>query len=207
LGNLTLKEIRQQIEDLALKMNPRHKAFADTYLVNGLNGTKAYLEHFKTDNPAAAGVGAYKVLNRPEVAAYVDLHKMYTTDEILNAMTVTKDRVLDEEAKLAFADVRKMFDKDGEFLPPRFWPEEIARSVSGLDVIKRFDPGTGKEIITYKIKLNDKGRALDRLEKILGMHKIGDLSDNTMDLFQNFLESIDGKSRGVLPSEMDEDEE
>jgi phage terminase small subunit len=187
-------------------MSPRHKAFADSYLVNGNNGTRAYLENFKTNKASSAGVGANKILKRPEVKAYIDLHKLYSTDEILNSMTVTKDRVLDEEAKLAFVDVRKMFDVDGEFLPPQYWPEEIARAVNGLDVIKRFDPVAGRDVVTYKIKLNDKGRALDRIEKILGMHKMGDLGDDTTNLFRSFLESIDGKSRGVLPSEMEDEQ-
>jgi hypothetical protein len=131
--------------------------------------------------------------------------KTFTTTEALSHLTVTKERILDEESKLAFIDVRKMFDFEGEFLPPRLWPEEIARAISGFDVDQKWDAETGKWKYKYKIKLNDKGRALQRLETVLGMNKADQMHDEDRDLFKDFLTSIDGDSRGTLPSELEED--
>lgn len=205
---LSLSETRELILRLAAKLTIPHKRFGDIYLTNGQNGTQAYLSVFHTKNPASAGVGASKLLKKgTDVRAYVDMCKMFTTDEALNHLTVTKTRILDEESKLAFIDVRKMFDFDGEFLPPRLWPEEIARAVAGFDVTQKWDPDNGKWQYKYKIKLQDKGRALQRLETVLGMNKADGLQDEDRDLFKDFLSSIDGESRGTLPSEMTEDTE
>lgn len=203
----SLDEIRAAIDSIAAQLTIPHKRFADEYLANGNVGVKAYLLIFNTENYKAAASGAWKLLNRPDVKAYVDLCKQYTTDEVLNHLTITKDRVMDEEAQLAFIDIRKMFDPEGTFLPPQHWPEEIARAVSGVDIDQTWDVKTDTWKYKYKIKLNDKGRALQRLETVLGMNKAAELSDKDADLFKGFLQSIDGDSRGTLPSELEEDQE
>jgi phage terminase small subunit len=208
VGQLTLSEARQAILRLAEKLTIPHKRFGDIYLTNGQNGTQAYLSVFHTKSPSSAGVGASKLLKKgTDVRAYVDMCMRFTTDEALSHLTITKTRILDEESKLAFIDFRKMYDIDGEFLPPRLWPEEIARAVAGFDVIQTWDPDNDKWKYKYKIKFNDKGRALQRLETVLGMNKADGLQDEDRDLFKDFLSSIDGESRGTLPSEMSEDTE
>jgi hypothetical protein len=204
---MTLAETKEQLLRLASKLTIPRKRFADVYLSNGQNGTQAYLAVFHTKKPASAGVGACNLLKRSDVRSYIEMCMTFTTDEALSHLTVTKQRVLDEESKLAFIDVRKMFDFDGEFLPPRLWPEEIARAVSGFDVDQRWDADNDKWRYKYKIKLNDKGRALQRLETVLGMNKANELHGEDRDLFRDFLTSIDGDSRGTLPSELDEDTE
>jgi len=203
----TVAEIRKQVSSLSNKLTLPRKRFCDAWLTNGGNATRAYLQVFKTNNAASASVGASRLMKRGDVRAYIDLMREYSSEEILNHMSVTKERILDEEAKLAFIDVRKMFDTEGEFLPPTLWPEEIARSVSGLDVDQRWDPATEKWRYTYKIKLNDKGRALGRLETVMGMNKADGLQDDDKALFKDFLESVDGKTRGKLPSEFEDDDE
>jgi phage terminase small subunit len=203
----TVAEIRKQVASLSNKLTLPRKRFCDAWLTNGGNATRAYLQVFTTNNAASASVGASRLMKRADVRAYIDLMREYSSEEILNHMSVTRERILDEEAKLAFIDVRKMFDTEGEFLPPTLWPEEIARSVSGLDVEQKWDTATEKWKYTYKIKLNDKGRALGRLETVMGMNKADGLQDDDRALFKDFLESVDGKTRGRLPSEFEDDEE
>ena len=203
--SLTSREMREQIERLARKLSTPRKRFCDLYVTNGQNGTQAYLSVFYTKKPSVAATGANKLLKVPAIRAYIDLVKTFSTDEVLDHLSVTKERILKEESKLAFIDVRKMFDVDGEFLPPKFWPEEIARAIAGVDVIQKWDVGTEKWMYTYKIKFNDKGRALGRLEAVLGMNKAAGLNDEDTNLFRGFLESIDGGSRGLLPSDLNEE--
>jgi hypothetical protein len=203
----TVNEIRAQVKELAAKLTLPRKRFCDTWLTNGQNGTQAYLFVFNTTNPSSAAVGASRLMQRPDVRAYIDLMRQYSSEEVLNHLTVTKQRILDEESKLAFIDVRRMFDTEGEFLPPAMWPEEIARAVSGLDIDQQWDTETGKWKYKYKIKLNDKGRALGRLETVMGMNKADGLQDDDKSLFESFLKAVDGNTRGKLPSEFDEDKE
>lgn len=201
---MTLDEIREAIRKVALKLSIPHKRFADEWLANGNNGSKAYLAIFNTKKPQVAGSGAYKLLKRSDVKTYIELCKQFTTDELLTHLAVTKNRIMDEEAKLAFIDIRKMFDVEGNFLPPHLWPEEIARAAAGVEIDKKWDNDTGKYLYKYKIKLNDKGRALKRLEDCLGMTKAPEPTDKHADMFQGLLEQIDGTSRGRLPSELED---
>ena len=198
---LTLKEIREAIVKLSAGLTLPHKRFADEYLANGNNGTQAYLTAFNTNKPRVASVGACKLMKRGDIRSYVEMCKRFTTDELLNNMTITNDRILDEEAKLAFVDMRKMFDPEGAFLPPHYWPEEIARAVTAVDVDQRWDSTNERWRYKYKIKIADKGQALKRLEAIRGMNKMPALTDGDADLFKGFLESIDGETRGILPAD------
>ena len=201
---LTLNEIREAISSLAAKLTIPRKRFADEYLANGENATKAYLSVFSTNNYGSAAVSANRLLKRPDVKSYIELCKQFTTDELLNHLTVSSSRVLDEEAKLAFVDVRKMFDIEGNFLEPKYWPEDIARACAGLEIEKKWNVISKKYDYKYKIKLNDKGRSLQRLEAVLGMNKMPSLGDDEKELFKSFLESIDGDSRGTLPAELED---
>jgi len=199
------EEMRDAIDKLGAALSPPHKRFCDIYLTNGNNGTQAYKTSINLrGSDASCGVGANRLLKRNDVRSYVDMCRNYRTDEVLNHLSVNKERVLTEEANLAFIDIRKIFDSSGEFLHPTLWPEEIARAAAGVDIDQRWDVKANKWRYTYKIKLNDKGRALGRLETVLGMNKAAGLTDESADLFKSFIESIDGNSR-KLPSEMEED--
>lgn len=203
----TVAELREQIEDLGARLTLPIRRYCDAWLTNGQNGTKAYLAVFNTNKPTCASAGASRLMRRPDVKAYIELMRQYHSEEILNHLAVTRQRILDEESKLAFIDVRNMFDSEGEFLPPRLWPEEVARAIAGLDVDQRWDKENEKWKYTYKIKLSDKGRALGRLETVMGMNKADGLQDDDRNLFQSFLKSVDGRTRGKLPSEFEDDKE
>jgi phage terminase small subunit len=203
----TVQEIRQRVTELAAKLSLPRRRFCDAWLSNGQNGTQAYLAIFSTNKPTAAAAGASRLMSRSDVRAYLDIMKEYSAEETLNHMSVTKERILNEEAQLAFIDIRQMFDTEGEFKPPHLWPESIARSVSGIDVKQKWDVENDKWKYTYKIKLNDKGRALGRLETVMGMNKADGLQDDDKNLFKSFLEAVDGDSRGRLPSEFEGDKE
>jgi phage terminase small subunit len=204
---LTLQELRERIDATVASMSVPHKRFADEYMANGQNGTQAYMAIFKRiKNGKIASAAACRIMKRHDIRAYIELCKQFTTDELLTYMSVSKTRVLEEEAKLAFFDVRKMFDINGDILPPKYWPEDISRAASGIDIDQKWDEKNQCWQYRYKIKFNDKGRALQRLETVLGMNKAPDLTDDTANLFKSFLTSIDGDSRGKLPAEMEDDE-
>lgn len=79
--------------------------------------------------------------------------------------------ILREEACLAFLDLRDMMDPTkGEILPLTDLPEQMARAVVGVKIIKTQslkDPDLVRTEYSYKFA--DKGKALERLERILGM--------------------------------------
>jgi hypothetical protein len=72
--------------------------------------------------------------------------------------------MLEEEKAIAFSDIRKLFDEHGSLIAPHQLPDDITRAVAAIEIIDLPDGGS-----KYKYKLWDKGKALDRLEKIFGM--------------------------------------
>ncbi len=85
-------------------------------------------------------------------------------------------RILDEESILAFSDVRQLFEAGSwELVPPSELPDEIARAVSSIQVVRRVIPrGQGEEPeveTTYKYTFWPKGQALERLSKHLGLYE------------------------------------
>lgn len=83
---------------------------------------------------------------------------------------VDPDRVLAEDAMLAFSDVGDVMDENGNIKPIGEWPEFARRAIQGLEVVKRnLTAGDGEVDEILKVKLWDKGRSLERLEKHLGL--------------------------------------
>ena len=92
---------------------------------------------------------------------------------------ITQDRVLQELAAIGFSDVRKVF-QGGHLLDSKDWPDEVAPAVAGVDVVTR---GIGEGEVEYvaKLKLWDKGRALEAIARHLGMMR-QDVNPTTTDM-------------------------
>jgi hypothetical protein len=55
-----------------MEINPRHKAFADEYLVNGMNATQAYLSVYRSvKKEETARVNGSKLLTNANIQAYI----------------------------------------------------------------------------------------------------------------------------------------
>jgi len=104
-----------------------------------------------------------------------------------------KEAVLLEFRRIGLADIRKLYDEEGELLPVKEWPDEVASFVANIEVNELFE-GSGKdrEHVGYvkKVKLWNKEKSLELLGKNMSMffenHK---LSGNLT------LEDIINKSR------------
>lgn len=104
----------------------------------------------------------------------------------------TAERILQEESCLAYSDLRSLFDEAGSMVNPRDLPEEVARSVSSIEVVETTDKD-GEKTTKYKYKFWDKGRALARLEAIKGMTKPADAPPapgNTTNVQINILRNL-----------------
>lgn len=81
---------------------------------------------------------------------------------------ITPDRVLAEEARIAFADPRAVFGPDGEPLPPHRLDEDTARALAAMEVVESTTK-SGETTVRRKYKFWDKRAALDRLARHLGL--------------------------------------
>jgi hypothetical protein len=84
----------------------------------------------------------------------------------LLAEAIDPDNSMREAARLAYSDIRRIFDEDGRLLPMKKWPEDIARCVSSCEIVKgNVDAGDGMRDTVIKLRLWDKGKALENLMK------------------------------------------
>lgn len=82
------------------------------------------------------------------------------------AEAIDPDRSMRETARLAYSDVRELFTEDGKLLPIHQWPDDVARAVAGVEVVRgNIDKGDGKFDDVVKIKLWDKSKSLENLLK------------------------------------------
>ena len=92
--------------------------------------------------------------------------------ERLRKIGVHADRALTEIARVAFSDLRNLYEEDGSLKLPHKWSDEAAGAVAGVDVVEEFE-GKGKDrtLIGYtkKVRTYDKVRALELLSKHLGI--------------------------------------
>ena len=85
---------------------------------------------------------------------------------------IDPDRALREAARLAYSDVRQLFDQQGQLLPVHKWPDGLAAAIGGIEVIKRnVDSADGKTDDVIKVKVWDKGKALEMLFKHMNLFK------------------------------------
>jgi phage terminase small subunit len=87
------------------------------------------------------------------------------------AEMVDPDRVLQEAARLAMADVRALYDEDGKIKPMKDWPDDLAAAVGGFEVVKgNVDKGDGQYDQVVKLKVWEKTKALEMLFKHLNLY-------------------------------------
>ena len=159
------------LKELRSKLTPNQRMFADEYLIDR-NGTQSYLKAYpNVKKEAAARTNASKLLTNANVAAYVEAH----LEEISKKAAMTVEQILIEESRIASSDIRKLFDGEFVLISPGELDEDTARAIAGVEIreqdIFNDDGEVIQTITTYKYKFWDKGQALNRLEKIHGLHQ------------------------------------
>jgi len=157
--------VKQKPAFRATKITEKQRLFISEYQVD-FNGTKAAIR--AGYSPKRASEMAYQLLQIPTVRKALDR----AMEERLRKIGVRADRVLTEIARVAFSDLRNLYEEDGSLKLPHKWSDEAAGAVAGVDVVEEFE-GKGKDrtLIGYtkKVRTYDKVRALELLSKHLGI--------------------------------------
>ncbi len=139
-------------------MSPRQRRFVDEYLID-LDGKHAAIRAGYP--PRVAKDRAYRLLRTPEIA-----------DAIAAAMAarsrrtgITRERVLEELARIAFVDWRKLAVWGSEGVELTDSRELSAAETAAVAAVRTDDGWEGR----VDIALHDKRRALDTLARILGL--------------------------------------
>lgn len=90
-------------------------------------------------------------------------------DERAHKTSVTAEKVLEETARIAFSDLRQIFDDNGNLRPIKDLPAGVAACISSVEVVTKRIPGTDPVEVEYvsKIKFWDKVSTLGLLGKHL----------------------------------------
>lgn len=144
-----------------MALTPKQKRFVAEYLVD-LNATAAAKR--AGYNPKTAYSIGQENLKKPEIQFAIQEAQI----EMQKRTEITQDMVLRETAKLAFFDVRKMFDKNGKPLDISELDDDTAASLVGLDVQDVSDSDGDYVGYVKKYKMADKLKALELLGKHVG---------------------------------------
>lgn len=144
---------------MAAKLSIQQRRFVNNIL-EGMDHKNAYIKAGYKARGKSAEVGANQLLRNIKVQLLIK----EVQNKANKAAEITHQRICDEESRLAFYDLKELFDSNGTQIPPHKLPKNIRQAIHGIEII--ISPlGETK----YKYKFHEKGKALERLEKIEGM--------------------------------------
>ena len=173
------------IEDLQENEQLTYKQwmFVEEYMIDG-NAPKACLRaQYHTWNVVAT---AATLMNNTHIQAAIQTRKEALRDKY----AITRERVLGEYAKIAFFNLKNLFDDRGQMIPVQDMPRDVAAALSKLRISDHVLKGGGN-IITTEVKPYDKPVALDALSRYLGLFE----EDNR----QRVIEPLLNELLGSLP--------
>jgi phage terminase small subunit len=146
-----------------MALNTRQEQFKNN-LLKGMGHQEAYeaVDGYKATGKVAAAA-ATRLLNNVNFKAVYEREK----EKAANAAVVTKERVLREDCRIAYSDIGQIFDGDTTIAPSKL-PEDIRRAISSFEIKEKVvDEKTTER--TYRYRFWDKGKALERLGRHLGI--------------------------------------
>ena len=135
------------------KLTDKQELFCNEYLVD-LNGTQAAIRAGYSE--ATAKEIAYENLTKPHIQERLTV----LMEERAARLELSQDMVLREYCKLAFFDIRKIFNEDGSLKKVVELDDETAGALVSMKTLASMET---------EYKLADKKGALDSLARHLGM--------------------------------------
>lgn len=175
-----------------MPLTPRQERFAQEYVLTG-NAAEAYRRAYPRSQKWAESTlypRASTLLTHSKVSA-----RIHGLQQKLNEkFEITAERLLQEQARIALFDFRKLYDGDGKLIDPREMPDDVASAVSSVKVKRVFrEDGNYEDII--ELKLWNKNTALESLFKNKGLYE----KDNRQKAvtLTEILAEIDGQARSL----------
>jgi hypothetical protein len=185
-------------------LSPKHKLFADLYSKTG-NAAGSYRNVYEC-SPKAAKSAAYKVLKRADVIAYLEQKEVAKANLAAVADILDADEAMREETVIVRQTLSDILDENGEIKDLKDWPERVRKYIKEVDFahMPMGSDGHGNPIserYIKKIHFYDKGQALGRVEKVLGMNAPEKKLIGVQLTIREILQEIDGQNRGKLPQD------
>lgn len=139
----------------------REMRFAEVYMANGENGTRAHMEVFGTTNEANAAAEASKLIRKPKVSAYIQKRRA----ELLAQYSLRPDLLYREVGRLSYFDPRKLVDAEGK---PKKLHEIDADTAAAIAALEMEVLQDGR--VTYRVRTHDKNSAIDKALKLTRLY-------------------------------------
>src|ERR1700740_973734 len=160
--------VRTSGQGRSMSLTPKQAQFVREYLTD-LNATQAAMR--AGYSARTAEVQGCRLLSNVKIAEAVQ----FAMEARSKRTEITADRVLEEFAKIGFADVRKIFTAGGALLSPADMDDATAATIASVEVVTRRLPGAEGEAAdveyVHKVKAWDKVSALTHIGRHLGMFK------------------------------------
>jgi len=148
-----------------MELTPLQQKFVNNRL-KGMDQKNAYIKAgYKARGNSAESKASRLVRNGKVKAVFNEAR-----DRVAQKAEVSRARIMEEYAKVAFLDPRKFFDEDGNLIPVHDLDKDVSAALGRMDVFQR-KTKSGEIITTKKIRFLDKKSALDSLARMMGMFK------------------------------------
>lgn len=173
-----------------MALTEQKKRFADRYFETLKGAESAIYAGYSQDTARQI---AYNLLQEIEVEHYLsDLREKYQIES-----GISKQRILDEYAKIAFFDIREIYDVDGGLINIKQIDDKSAGAIAGIKSTEAWDiDEDGNKVIigtNKEVKIFDKLKALQDLGKHLGIFE-KDNSQKTASMVTIFKLPDNGRS-------------
>jgi phage terminase small subunit len=163
----------------------RAALFVRLYLSNGGNGADASR---RAGYKREGNVQACELLKRPEIKKVIDRERR----KILSELDAEASRVVKELARVAFLDVRSLFDKNGMLKPIPQLNADAAACIGSFDFRRTLKKGA-----VSKIRLWSKLAALEMLGRWLKMWHGEGGDESERDRLDEVVEAIRNSPAGI----------
>lgn len=156
---------------MAKDLTDKQIKFCQQYILD-FNATQAYKLVYGIEADETAAVCASKMLRNAKVRKYL----LNLKESVASALQITREKVLNGYARLAFYDARKFYDAEGNLIKIPDLDEETSFALSSFEVVEEWaeDEKTKKRFVvghTKKVKMSDRKVALDSIARMLGYNE------------------------------------
>lgn len=186
----------------------KHRLFCDKFFKTG-NAAASYQDVYKC-KPTGARQSAHKLLQRADIQDYLANLEAKSQDIAAIESVIDQAEAMSAETKIVRHTVKDLLDENGDIKDLKDWPDDLAYVVKDIEYAHmpvgsdaHGNPVTVKYI--RKIHFYDKGQALGRVERVLGMNEpdVHVHHHHVMAEIKAMMLRLDGRDRGKLPAEND----
>ena len=161
------------------KLTKKQLRFIQEYPID-FNGTQAAIKAGYSKN--RADQTAYRLLRKVEIQEAIQKRIKKISDKL----DLTQERIIQEYARIAFFDIRKLYDENGGLKKITDLDDDTAAAVASISIT---EIGDDEDVVSFlkKIRTIDKKGALDSAARILNLFE----KDNNRNLNLTFEDFVD----------------